>query len=176
MRNIITATGRYNHNWFTDLLHNDRFMALCTGLPGWAGTRRNIHPVYSWSPSNHYQLLPSTVIHSILPVQFICLKSFYTNLCLSPLWSTSWSGALHLVFNTFLYPIWSMKWNWWTDLWNWINELHEMYDLIYERLWKILAVSFTVSRYHFKGVTIWILGCVTQNGGYAKYFLYLLSG
>jgi len=24
--------------------NNDRFTALCPGLPGWAGTRRNIHP------------------------------------------------------------------------------------------------------------------------------------
>ena len=110
VRNI-TATGRYNHKWFTELLHNNRFMALCPGLPRWAGSRRNIHPVYSWSSSNLYQLLPSTTIHSILPVQFTCLTILLHNLCLSPLWSTSWSGALHLVLHTFLYPIWSMKWN-----------------------------------------------------------------
>jgi len=25
--------------------NNNRFMAVCPGLPGWAGTRRNIHPL-----------------------------------------------------------------------------------------------------------------------------------
>jgi len=24
--------------------NNDRFTAVCPGLPGWAGTRRNTHP------------------------------------------------------------------------------------------------------------------------------------
>jgi len=29
---------------FLYLCNNNRFMALCLGLPGWAGTRRNIYP------------------------------------------------------------------------------------------------------------------------------------
>jgi len=62
------------------------------------------HPP-SWSSFNLYQLLPSTTIHSILPVQFTCLAVFLHNLCPRPLWSTSWSGALHLIFYTFLLPI-----------------------------------------------------------------------
>jgi len=37
------------------------------------------HPP-SWSSSNHYQLLPSTTIHSILPVQITCLAIFVHNL------------------------------------------------------------------------------------------------
>ena len=52
------------------------------------------HPP-SWSSSNLYQLLPSTTIHSILLVQNTCLVIFLHNLCPCPLWSTSWSGALH---------------------------------------------------------------------------------
>jgi len=36
------------------------------GLPGWAGTRRNIQ--ISWSSTIFYQLPPSTMIHSILPI------------------------------------------------------------------------------------------------------------
>jgi len=44
-------------------------------------------------------------IHSILPVQFTCLTNFLHNLFPSPLWSTCWSGALHLILHTFLYPI-----------------------------------------------------------------------
>jgi len=62
------------------------------------------HPP-SWSSSSLYQLLPSTTIHSILPVQITCLAIFLHNLCPCPLWSTSWSGALHLIFYTFLHPI-----------------------------------------------------------------------
>ena len=58
-----------------------------------------------WSSSNHCYLLPSTTIHSILPVQSTCLAIFLHNLSPCPLWSTSWSGALHLIFHTFLHPI-----------------------------------------------------------------------
>ena len=60
----------------------------------------------SWSSSNLYQLLPSTTIHSILPVQITCLAIFLHNLFPCPLfWSTSWSAVLNLIFHTFLHPI-----------------------------------------------------------------------
>jgi len=62
------------------------------------------HPP-SWSSSGLYLLLPSTTIHSILPVQMTCLAIFWHNLFPCPFWSTSWSGALHLIFHTFLHPI-----------------------------------------------------------------------
>ena len=62
------------------------------------------HPP-SWSSSNHDQLLPSTTIHSIFPVQITCLAIFLHNLSPCPLWSISWSGALHLIFHTFLHAI-----------------------------------------------------------------------
>ena len=45
------------------------------------------------------------MIHSILPVQITCLAIFLHNIFPCPLWSTSWSGALHLIFHTFLHPI-----------------------------------------------------------------------
>jgi len=61
-----------------------------------------IHPP-PWSSSNLYQLFPSTVIRSILPVQITCLAMH--NFCPRPFWSTCRSGALHLVFHTFLHPI-----------------------------------------------------------------------
>jgi len=57
--------------------NNNRFTVLCRGLFGWAGTRRNIHPP-SWSSSSLYQLLPSTTIHTILPVQITWRQSFCT--------------------------------------------------------------------------------------------------
>jgi len=66
------------------------------------------HPP-SRSSSNLYQLFPSTTIHSILPVQIACLAIFVHNLSPRPLRSTSstssWSGALHLIFHIFLHPI-----------------------------------------------------------------------
>jgi len=77
------------------------FTALYPGLPGWAGTRRNTHPPTIWSSSNLYQLLLSTTIHSILLVQITCLAIFLHNLFPCPLWS----GALYLIFHTFLHPI-----------------------------------------------------------------------
>ena len=60
--------------------NNNHFTALCPGLHGWASTRRNIHPPSTWSSCNLYELLPSTTIHSILPVQSTCLAIFLHNL------------------------------------------------------------------------------------------------
>jgi len=94
--------GDHVGHWPTFYHNNNknRFMALCPGLPGSAST----HPP-SWSSSNLYQLLLSTMIHSILPVQTTCLAISLHNLSPRPLWSTSWSGALHVIFHTFLHPI-----------------------------------------------------------------------
>jgi len=71
-----------------------RLMALCLGLPGWAGTRRNIHPLTPILFIRHpYQLPPSTTIYSILLVQFTCLTVLFHNLSPGPLWSFSLSEA-----------------------------------------------------------------------------------
>ena len=61
------------------------------------------HP--SWSSITLYQLSPSTMIHSILPVQFKCLTVFLHSLSPSFLWSTSWPGTLHFILHIFLHPI-----------------------------------------------------------------------
>jgi len=45
------------------------------------------------------------MIHSIFPVQITCLPIFLHNLSPRSFWSTSWSGALRLIFHTFLHPI-----------------------------------------------------------------------
>jgi len=63
------------------------------------------HSHLSWSSTILYQLPPSTMIHSIFPVQFTCLTVFLHNPSPSPLWSTSWSGSIHFILRTFLYPI-----------------------------------------------------------------------
>ena len=45
------------------------------------------------------------MIHSILPVQFMCLTVFLHSLSSRPLSSTSWSDTLHFILHTFLHPI-----------------------------------------------------------------------
>jgi len=69
---LTMTCSQFNNN------DDDHFMALCPGLPGWAGTGRNTHPPTTLSSSNLYQLLPSTTIHGILLVQITCLESFCT--------------------------------------------------------------------------------------------------
>ena len=81
-------------------------MAFCPGLPGWASTRRNIHPLTPILIINH-PLSTSSIykIHSILLVQFTCLTILFHNLSPGSLWSTSWSWALYFKLHTFLHPI-----------------------------------------------------------------------
>ena len=78
--------------------NNDCFTALCPGLLWSASTRRNnIHPPSNQLSSNLYQLLPSTTIHSILPVQITCLAIFLHNLSPSPLvYLLVWSPPPHI--------------------------------------------------------------------------------
>jgi len=68
--------------WYSDSDNNnddDHFVALCPGLPGWAGTRRNTHPATILIIIESYQLLPSTTIHSILLVQITWLAIWYSD-------------------------------------------------------------------------------------------------
>jgi len=88
------------------------FMALCTGLPRWTDTRRNSHPLTPILIINHplsaiilYLLPASIAIHGILLVQFTCLTVFLNNLWPSFLWSTSWTGIVHLILHTFIHSI-----------------------------------------------------------------------
>ena len=83
-----------------------RWWWLCPGLPEWTGTEETFsHSHQSWSSAIFYQLPPSTTIHSILPVQVMCLTVFLHNLCPSPLRSTSLSVTLHFILHTFFHPI-----------------------------------------------------------------------
>jgi len=52
---------------------------FCPVQPGWAGTRRNIHPLTPIVVIS-YLLPPFITIHGILPVQFTCLTVFFHNL------------------------------------------------------------------------------------------------
>jgi len=61
------------------------------------------HPC--WSSDILYHLPPSTMIYSILLVQFACLTVLFHNLSPGPLWSYCWSGNLYVKLHTFLHPI-----------------------------------------------------------------------
>ena len=81
------------------------FTALCPGLPRWAGTRRNIHPLTPILVINHH-LSSSSIYYN--PWHFLC--SIYVPDSLFPLspsflWSTSWPGTLHFILHTFLHSI-----------------------------------------------------------------------
>jgi len=65
----------------------------------------NTHSHLSWSSIILYQLPPSTAIHSILPIQLMCLTVVFHNLCPSLLWSTSWPGILHFILHTFFHSM-----------------------------------------------------------------------
>jgi len=82
-------------------------MALCLGQPGWAGTRRNIHPLTPILIIIFCQLPPSTMIHTILPVQFTCLMVIFHNFSLSPVWCISCSGIIHFILQN---DPWSVTW------------------------------------------------------------------
>jgi len=69
---IYSNTHTHTHN---------RLTTVCPGLPGYAGIRRNTHPLTPILITRHlYQLPPSTTIYSILLVQFACLTVFFHNL------------------------------------------------------------------------------------------------
>jgi len=88
----------------------------------------------SWSSSNHYQLLPPTTIYSIIPLQFTCLTIFLHNLSPRPLWSTSWSGALHH-HNANCRHKWTNDWSVETDKSHWAG------SKTWEGQWAITATA-----------------------------------
>ena len=80
-----------------------------TGLPGLSQTQPLNGCVCvcvsypSWSSDILYQVPPSTTIHSILLVQFICLTVLFHICYPGPLWSSSWSGTPYFILHTFLH-------------------------------------------------------------------------
>ena len=69
----------------------------------WMGHYQKKHS--PWSSDILYQLPPSTTIHSILLVQFMCFTVLFYNLSPGPLWSSSWSVTLYFILHTFFHPI-----------------------------------------------------------------------
>jgi len=82
-----------------------RLYGFCLGQPGWAGTRRNIHP-----------FTPIVVISCPLSASSIYYDAWHPPCSIhtpdnlfpqypSFLWSTSWPGTLHFILHTFLHQI-----------------------------------------------------------------------
>jgi len=92
-RNITTTTTTTTVLW--------PFVRDYPGKPVTEETFTDSH--LSWSSTILHQLPRPTVIHSILPVQFMCLTVFLHHLSPGPLWSTSWSETHHLSPG----PLWS---------------------------------------------------------------------
>ena len=80
---IVGVSFLNNNNNTTTVLW--LFVRDCPGEP--VPEKTLTHPP-SWSSCNLYQLLPSTAIRSILPVQITCLAIFLHNLSPCPLWSS----------------------------------------------------------------------------------------
>jgi len=87
---------------------NNHFMALCLGLLGWAGTRRNIHPLTPFLIIN--RPLSASSIHCDPwhpPCSISMLDSLFHNLSPSSLCSISWSGTLHSI-HFFIQSLYSL--------------------------------------------------------------------
>jgi len=101
--------GKVTPKWKSSNLHNNTTTTVLRPFvqdyPGESLPEETLTHSPSWSSSSLYQLLPSATIHNILLVQSTCLAIFLHNLFPCPFWSTSWSGALHLIFHTLLHPI-----------------------------------------------------------------------
>jgi len=99
----LTCVWKHTHTYtHTTIL---QLCVFCPGQPGWAGIRRNIHPLTLIVVNHPYLLSPSTTIHGILPIQSTCFTVFFHNLSPSFLWSASWPGTLHFILHTFFHPI-----------------------------------------------------------------------
>jgi len=99
----VPATSHTHTHTHTTVL---RLSGLRPGQPGWAGTRRNIHPLtpimvisHSFSASSIYYdpwhppcsiYVPDSLFHNFSP-SFLC--------------STFWPGTLNFILHTFLHPM-----------------------------------------------------------------------
>jgi len=82
------AKINYDYDYYDH--HHHRFIAFCLGLPGWAGTRRNIH-----------QLTPT--IHD-RESSFICFLHLLQSIASSLFNLHPWQSFLH---NLYPSPLWS---------------------------------------------------------------------
>ena len=81
--------------------------ALCPGIPGWAGTRRNIHPLTSILITKHPLSTSSMYCnpHKLNKLFNLHAWQSFTTTSLRSALVFSWSGTLYLILHTFLHPI-----------------------------------------------------------------------
>ena len=99
----------YTHRHTTVL----RLFGFCPGQPGWAGSRRNIHPLTLIVVINHpYLLPPSTTIHGILPIQSTYFTVFFKSLSIFYLvYLLAWHPPFHTPYISLLKTLLSVNLN-----------------------------------------------------------------
>jgi len=90
----------------TDLRERQPFYGPLSGTTRVSQYQKKHSPTHH--PDHHpifisFFHLPRSVASSLFKLR--AWQSFLHNLSPCTLWSTSWSGALHLIFHTFLHPI-----------------------------------------------------------------------
>ena len=87
----------------TTILH---LSGLWPGQPGWAGTRRSIHPLTPIVVINH-PLSASSIFcdTSHPPCSIYVPDSLFPQSLSKFFWSTSWPGTFHFTLHTFNHPI-----------------------------------------------------------------------
>ena len=137
---------------------------FCPGQPGWAGTRRNIHPLTLIVVINHpYLLSPSTMIHGILLVQ-----STYFSLCpqslskFSLVYLLAWCPPLHTPYISSPTQ-WSNTCPYYITSWIWTSSLSLVY---YSLVQYATAVDNMVDIIHHMNRSITTTNCP----GYHYYY------
>ena len=92
--------------------HTSKLVNNNSCLRPFSGTTRVSRYQKKHSPTHHPDHHPTFISFFHLPrsiasslFKLSALQSFLHNLSPCPLWSTSWSGALYIIFHTFLHPI-----------------------------------------------------------------------
>jgi len=121
--------------------HYNCFSTLCPGLPGWAGTRRHIHPLTTILIINYHL---SSAIHGIPPVQFMCLTVFFAQ----PLSKSS------LVY-----------------IFIWHPPLHTPYISSPNDCLPFLSAIYDKSNVTYSEISTWRNSCCSKSGWFLSFFL-----
>jgi len=104
----LTQFWQSTNNDFGQYPHGSKQQPFYGPLSGTTRVRRYQKKHSSTHHPDHHPIfisflyLPWSTASSLFK---LCASQYFDNLFPCPLWSTSWSGALHLIFHTFLHPI-----------------------------------------------------------------------
>jgi len=103
----ITTESRTPGKKTTTTTTISRLFGLCPGQPGWASTRRNIHPLTPIVVINYPLSASSIFYHLWRPCSLLNLHAWqsFSTISLQVFWSTSWPGTLYFILHTFLHSI-----------------------------------------------------------------------